>query len=230
MSVHSQTYVSSVEAAYIADVTDRDVHRAIDEQIVPDGFIQLSNGRRLSRLAAAFIAFYYKTETMFTASMRKRVLNTIADQVTNSGNLIVTEHELRTLLNRAETKSVLHFSTEEAESAVSVDFSKYISVVFKRSEEVERALLAISSSEDVMGGLPVFRGTRVPVDSILASIENGVELSRIKDSYPFLSDELIKYAKIYSRVRPRRGRPRRLDEVNPGWKVKTEKIVRAASK
>lgn len=229
MTTDSQAYASNAETAYIADVSDRDVNRAIDERIVPEAFVQLNNERRLSHLAAAFIAFYCKTETMFTANMRKRVLNAIADQVKSYKN-VPTERELRTLITRPETKSLFHFSTHEAGSAVSVDFSKFLSAVLMRSEQVERALQAVSSNDDVMAGLPVFRGTRVRIDSVLASVDNGIELSRLQASYPFLSHELIESARIYSLVRPRRGRPPRLGEANPGWILKSTTVVHPASK
>lgn len=229
MTTDSQAFVSNAETAYIADVSDRDVNRAIDERIVPEAFVQLNSGRRLSHLAAAFIAFYCKTENMFTANMRKRVLNAIADQVTNVGSLS-TDRELRILINHPEASAVFRFSTHEADAAVSVDFSKYLKAVLARSEEVERALQAVSCDEDVMAGLPVFRGTRVPIDSVLASVDDGIEFSRLKKSYPFLSNELIAYARIYSQIRPRRKRPRSLGEANPSWILKSRKVVRQANK
>lgn len=230
MSITAVSFVSSAEAAYIAEVTDRDVNRAIDEHIVPAPLIQLSAGRKISRLAAAFISFYFETDEIFTAALRKRVLSTIADRIIAAGKL---ERALALNISAIDTgiDSIFHFTTTEAEaSVISVDFTKYLDIAISRADKVDFAIKSISTAEDIMDGIPVFRGTRVPIDIVLASIESGTDFARLKNSYSFLTEELIEAAKIYVCIRPRRGRPRRIADIHPDWKLKSTKIVRAASK
>ena len=96
------------------------------------------------------------------------------------------------------------------------------------SEKVDWALQAVSSDDRVMGGLPVFRGTRVPIDFVLASVEEGIDFERLKNSYPFLTTQLIEAAMIYAQILPRRGQPRQIEDVPPGWTLISSKIVRSA--
>ena len=49
----------------------------------------------------------------------------------------------------------------------------------------------------VMRGAPVFRGTRVPISNVLASLKAGFELSELREAYPFLTPELVEAAQCY---------------------------------
>lgn len=42
----------------------------------------------------------------------------------------------------------------------------------------------ISTSPDVLGGRPVFRGTRVPVESLIWHLEKGVTLDQFLADFP----------------------------------------------
>lgn len=48
---------------------------------------------------------------------------------------------------------------------------------------------AIESSPDVLGGLPVFAGTRVPVQTLLDYLEAGERLDEFLDDYPTVQRE-----------------------------------------
>jgi uncharacterized protein (DUF433 family) len=43
--------------------------------------------------------------------------------------------------------------------------------------------------EDILGGQPVFRGTRVPVESLFDHLEAGVPLDEFLDDFPTVSKE-----------------------------------------
>lgn len=40
---------------------------------------------------------------------------------------------------------------------------------------------------DILGGRPVFRGTRVPVETLFENLKDGLSLDDILESYPSLS-------------------------------------------
>jgi uncharacterized protein (DUF433 family) len=40
---------------------------------------------------------------------------------------------------------------------------------------------------DIMGGRPVFRGTRVPVEVLFENLEDGLSIDEIVQSYPSLN-------------------------------------------
>ena len=45
---------------------------------------------------------------------------------------------------------------------------------------------------DILGGRPVFRGTRVPIDVLFENLEDGLSIEEIAQSYPSLvRDDLI---------------------------------------
>jgi uncharacterized protein (DUF433 family) len=49
---------------------------------------------------------------------------------------------------------------------------------------------AITRDPDVMHGTPVFRGTRVPVQTLFDFIENGESLDEFLEGFPTISREL----------------------------------------
>lgn len=59
-------------------------------------------------------------------------------------------------------------------------------------------IAAVVEDPQVMGGLPVFRGTRVPIANVLASLDAGFNLDQLREAYPFLTQELVNAALSYS--------------------------------
>lgn len=55
----------------------------------------------------------------------------------------------------------------------------------------------VHSDPNVMGGVPVFVGTRVPIALILDSLAAGERLDDLVESYSFLTPEHIDAAKTY---------------------------------
>lgn len=56
---------------------------------------------------------------------------------------------------------------------------------------------AIVEDPSVMRGVPVFRGTRVPIANVLASLKAGFNLEQLKEAYPCLTKELVEAALAY---------------------------------
>jgi uncharacterized protein (DUF433 family) len=74
--------------------------------------------------------------------------------------------------------------------------------------ELRRARQMAVSDADVMGGEPVFRGTRVPVHMIATLLERGSTAADLLEGYPRLTAEMVRLAPIYAAAYPPRGRPR----------------------
>jgi uncharacterized protein (DUF433 family) len=47
----------------------------------------------------------------------------------------------------------------------------------------------ITVDEDILGGQPVFKGTRVPVETLFDHLEAGVPLDEFLDDFPTVSKE-----------------------------------------
>ena len=51
-------------------------------------------------------------------------------------------------------------------------------------EDNELDQLPITIDPEIVGGAPVFRGTRVPVDALLNNLEAGLTLDEFLDNFP----------------------------------------------
>ena len=75
--------------------------------------------------------------------------------------------------------------------------------------DLRRARRLVVSDPDIMGGDPVFRGTRVPVHLIADLIAQGAPADELLSDYPRLTDEMVRLAPVYAAAYPLRGRPRK---------------------
>ncbi len=75
--------------------------------------------------------------------------------------------------------------------------------------ELRRARRLVVSDPEIMGGDPVFRGTRVQVHLIAEFIAHGADAVELLESYPRLTAEMIRVAPIDAAAYPLRGRPRK---------------------
>jgi uncharacterized protein (DUF433 family) len=75
--------------------------------------------------------------------------------------------------------------------------------------DLRRARRLVVSDPEILGGDPVFRGTRVPVHLIAELVAQGSTPAELIDSYPRISAEMIRLAPVYAAAYPLRGRPRK---------------------
>lgn len=88
-----------------------------------------------------------------------------------------------------------------------------------------RPLLLVDIDDEIMGGMPVFRGTRVPLDVVTDSLDKGIPFERLKASYPFLTPELADATRAYQLAHPRPGR-QSIAEIHPDWTATEVRVVR----
>lgn len=212
-------FIQPAEAAFIAGLNDRQLSRVVDEHILPDLLFRRDDGaRRYTRFGAALASCYFGMDGVIVADARRGLLAKVTDAVAKLSHMTEVIN-LQTLPKDIDWKlDVGHF--------VIVDLYSQIHEVYDRAKDVARAQQLVTVEPDVMGGESVFSGTRVPIDIVLASVDSGVDMARLKASYPFLTDAHIDAARIYQSVNPRRGRPRRLSDLNPSWKVIDRKTIR----
>ncbi len=215
------TFVPTSEAAFIAGLSDRDMNRVVDEHILPDVLVQSINGRSFARLGAAFACFYFNTEQQFVANLRREILRelTLRLEMRADKDLV---------FDLAPMPRDLDWCVEVPNARI--DVTAFIRAALERVRKVERANCLVQEDPEVMGGLAVFSGTRVPIEIVIASLDRGIDKQRMVASYPFLTDEHIEAARVYTQIHPKRGRPRRISERHPNWKVKSSRVVRPAAK
>jgi uncharacterized protein (DUF433 family) len=74
----------------------------------------------------------------------------------------------------------------------------------KHTIEVER----ISQDPGVMVGKPVIKGTRIPVERVIAQLAHNPDISELFAAYPELTLDDVKAALEYARSALAEGRPR----------------------
>ena len=216
----TQLFIPTAEAAFIADLTDRQLNRVVDERLVPETlFAQRGSSRLHTRLGAAFAKFYFATEDVLIASARRQVLDELAARVER----LPAKNDTLTLV----LLNAISWKVERM--AVEIDVAPYVQGVFVRAKEVDQADSLVTADPEILGGTPVFAGTRVPIDIVLGSLATGIDLDRLKASYPFLTEAHVRAAKIHEAVHPRRGRPRRTSDVNTDLPRRVTRIVRRAA-
>ena len=67
----------------------------------------------------------------------------------------------------------------------------------------------ITSSPDVLGGEPVFRGTRIPLEHVAALFRKHVPEKQIAEDFPTLDERDLAYARLAARLGQPPGRPKK---------------------
>lgn len=70
----------------------------------------------------------------------------------------------------------------------------------------------VTVDPNVMGGVPVVAGTRIPVSLILNLLAHGYDFDRVVDAYPVLSIADIQAALGYAEDLVKRSEPHLLDD------------------
>lgn len=178
--------LTPAEAAVVAGVSMRDVHRVIDEHILPEGLYDVRGARSFRSDACVFIAFYFEAANRLTSEERQRAI-ALASRHSPGGK---------------STKIV-------RDGFLTIDFAPFWTHVDKRLRLLNAARDQVSMDDRILGGTPVISGTRVPVYDVAASVAAGIPIERILSAYPSLNRDQVELAAVFAEANPQRGRPRR---------------------
>jgi uncharacterized protein (DUF433 family) len=180
--------LTTSEAAVVAGVSVPQIHRIIDEKILPEDLYSTEQMRTFLVEACVLISFYFETADFLTAQAR-----------------------LRTIRN-----ALAHCSSWDAwkncsfeERFVTVHFLDIWKGVDERLHKLWKAREAVTQDPEILGGIPVFKGTRVPVYDVAVLFDAGTPTDEILKSYPSLKDWQMELASVYARAVPPKGRPKR---------------------
>ncbi|HEV7136926.1 MAG TPA: DUF433 domain-containing protein, partial [Steroidobacteraceae bacterium] len=166
-----------------------------------------------ARLGAALAGFYFRTEDVYVAPFRRRILREVVAHLERLVSDLEPLYSLRAELS--ESAWQLEVNT------IRVDLARFVDEATRRVKEIDRAESLVNIDRQIMGGAPVFAGTRVPVETVVASLNKGIDIGRILKAYPFLTQAHLEAAKVYAEVHPRRGRPSKSLSPLHGWKIKS---------
>lgn len=72
---------------------------------------------------------------------------------------------------------------------------------------MKKAKQMAGSDPEILQGIPVYRGTRIPVELVAEMLVQGASVDKILEGYPALNREKINLATLYISAFRRRGRP-----------------------
>jgi uncharacterized protein (DUF433 family) len=199
------------EAAVVARVALRDVNRAIDERILPEGFFTLDDGRRLTATACTLISFYFDSAKHLTSEERLFAIREAGARLRG--------FRTRTLA------SLLEEDWKVRDEFLTIDLAPFVRSTKERMDRLATARNLVVTDPEILGGTPVIRSTRIPVYDVAAAVAAGIPNNRILAAYPGLDVDQIELAALYAEANPARGRPRTSDEFPKGAVIIADRRV-----
>jgi uncharacterized protein (DUF433 family) len=175
------TLMTANEAASVTGVPLRQVHRIIDAGILGTAVKQRDNARLVTPKGLVGLRLAHDTADMLTLHGRRTI---VASSIRSP----------RPSMIRADM--------------VVVDARPAARTVRSGLSLLAKARSMVSSTPAVLGGTPVFKGTRVPVHDIADMLAKGDRPAAIVKAYPKLDAERVRLAAVYAQAYPARGRPR----------------------
>jgi len=111
----------------------------------------------------------------------------------------------------------------KADNLLIIDVAEARKEIAAGTRDLDAAEAMVLRDKAVMGGEPMFKGTRIPVRLIAAMLAEGVDETEILDGYPKLDRRMLALTKIWVAAHPRRGRPKSLKD--RGFKLKSTKRI-----
>jgi uncharacterized protein (DUF433 family) len=182
------------EAAVLSRLSLKAVNNAIDKKTIPAR--RGDRGRLLDEAGLVYLALERSLAADTTPAFRRRLLAEIA---------------------AAPKRRVV------AVGALRVDLGDARREVMERVRQLRRAERLAAIDPEIMGGNPVFRGTRVPVHLIDEKLRLGETVEQLREDYPRVTEEMIRLAPIYAAAHPLRGRPRK--QPWHSWALVSETII-----
>jgi len=178
--------LTPAETAVVAGVSVRDVNRMIDESILPEAMYSVGadGARRFSADACPWIALYFHAADCLTSQERIRI---IAESSDDAGNAALRRRS----------------------GFLTIDISSFVRESRKRLARLLEASTIVTEAPGILGGLPVVKGTRIPIHDLAASAAAGIAQERILAAYPGLTAGTLSLAILYAQANPPRGRRRR---------------------
>jgi uncharacterized protein (DUF433 family) len=173
---------------------------------------------RSDTFACVLAAFYFHESAVLTKDARKQVVAELAMRMKQS----MTQRG-------GEPIDVADIDwTVSVDAVTQVNVKSLAVAVVERTTALSIAEAMVISDEEIMGGEPVFRGTRVPVRTIAAWVEFESK-EKIQKSFPTLTAAMIDVAALWAMTHPQLEPPKSFGERNPHWKLVSSKWIDLSS-
>jgi uncharacterized protein (DUF433 family) len=184
MQTHEDSLFTPTEAAVLTRLSVKAVNNAIDKRTIPAVAGQRAGHatRLLDLRALVSLTLERRLADRFVPELRREVFDALASASRNTVSL---------------EGGLLKIDLREPRRELATSL-----------RELRRARHLVISDPEIMGGDPVFRGTRVPVHLIATLCGQGSTEADLLEGYPRLTAEMVRLAPIYAAAYPLRGRPR----------------------
>jgi uncharacterized protein (DUF433 family) len=185
MRAHETSLFTPTEAAVLTRLSLKAVNNAIDKKTVP-AIVGERAGQPIRLL---------DFRALMSLTLERRLAERFAPQLRREAFSALT----------ASSRNVLSLEG----GFVKIDLREPRRELATSLRDLRRARNLVISDPDILGGDPVFRGTRVPVHLVATLVEQGAAEAELLGGYPRLTAEMIRLAPIYAAAYPMRGRPRK---------------------
>ncbi|HEY1753613.1 MAG TPA: DUF433 domain-containing protein [Caulobacteraceae bacterium] len=203
MSDATRLYTAA-EASAVSGLKLKAVHNAIDKRVV-EPVTKAAGPRGASRVGRRYLT----GEDL----VRLRVWRGVGDTLS-------AERRRRLFVAIAAAPKA---RTVKADDLLIVDVGEARRQVDRGVRDLEAAEAVVAKDKRVLGGEPVFDGTRIPVYGVVAMLDAGASAQSVLAGYPGLTARRLELGRIWVAAHPRRGRPKSLKDY--GVKVKSTRRV-----
>lgn len=198
------------EAGAVSGLKLKAVHNAIDKRIVePVERDRVALKGNLGRTTPRFLT----VEDLVRLRVWRGVGDTLsAERRQRLFGAIAAEPNARTI---------------RADELLIVDVGEARKQVDRGVRDLEAAEAVVHRDKTILGGEPVFKGTRIPVYGVAAMLEAGAAPDDLLAGYPKLTERLLGLARTWVAAHPRRGRPKSLGDLGLTLKS-TKRVARKA--
>jgi uncharacterized protein (DUF433 family) len=182
MQTHD-TLFTTTEAAVLTGLPLKAVNNAIDRNTI-SAVSGEEGGRLLDARALVSLSIERRLSNRVAPELRRKVFDALAEA---PRNVVSLEGGL-----------------------LKIDLRQPRRELAASMRDLRRARRIVVSDPEILGGNPVFRGTRVPVHMIAELAAQGSNPAELIESYPRLTAEMIGLAPIYAAAYPLRGARRKL--------------------
>lgn len=182
---HDSALFTTAEAAVLTRLPLKTVNNAIDKKTVTATIRERAGQpvRLLNRQALLSLTLERRLTDRFVPELRRQVFDALA---TSSSKVLSLD-----------------------EGLLKIDLREPRRELAASLRQLQRARHLVTVDPEILGGEPVFRGTRIPVQLIATLVAEGSTEDALIEAYPRLTGEMIRLAPIYVAAYPLRGRPRK---------------------
>jgi uncharacterized protein (DUF433 family) len=181
MQPHDSSLFTPTEAAVLTGLPLKAVNNAIDKKTI-SAVTGQEGGRLLDARALVSLSLERRLSDRIAPELRRQVFDALAE---SPRNVVSLEGGL-----------------------VKIDLREPRRQLATSLRELRRARRLVVSNPEIMGGDPVFRGTRIPVHMIADLVAQGSTQAELIEGYPRLTADMIRLTPVYAAAYPLRGRPR----------------------